>query len=81
MDANTIMTLIQGVGFPIFACVALGWYVKYTTDKYREDTQHLTEQHKQEMDSITESLNNNTIVLQKLVDLLSNMRLKDGTDE
>ena len=57
MDANTIITLISSVGFPIFACVACGWYIKQKDDS-----------HKEEMSKFAEALNNNTMVVQKLLD-------------
>lgn len=30
---NTIAQLISMTGFPIFACLALGWYIKTVMDK------------------------------------------------
>lgn len=30
---NTIAQLISMTGFPIFACLALGWYIKCVMDK------------------------------------------------
>lgn len=30
---NTIAQLISMTGFPIFACLALGWYIKSVMDK------------------------------------------------
>ena len=27
MDANTLVTLISNVGFPIAACICMGWFV------------------------------------------------------
>ena len=59
MDANGIITVIQSVGFPIVMCGAMGWYVKYITDK-----------HNAEMQSITTALNNNTVALTKLCEKL-----------
>lgn len=59
MDANGIITVIQSVGFPIVMCGAMGWYVKYITDK-----------HNAEMQSITSALNNNTVALTKLCEKL-----------
>ena len=49
-------------------CGAMAWYVKDTSDKHREEVQHLNEQHKEEMEQVTEALNNNTLALQKLCD-------------
>lgn len=53
---SAISQLISSVGFPIAACVALFWQMN------RESTQH-----KQEMDALKESLNQNTLAITKLV--------------
>lgn len=70
MDVQAIMTAITTVGFPIVCCCAMGWYVKYSTDKNREEISKLNEQHKQEMNEVTQAVNNNTIALTKLCDLI-----------
>lgn len=70
MDGQTIASLISTLGFPIVACIGLGWYVKYQTDKNFETTKEMRQEHVEEMNKITEALNNNTIALQKLVVLL-----------
>lgn len=53
---SAISQLISSVGFPIAACVALFWQMN------RESTQH-----KEEMDALKESLNQNTLAITKLV--------------
>ena len=63
MDANMIITLVSSVGFPIVACVGCGWYIN------KKDNQH-----KEEVDKFADALNNNTIVIQKLVDKLDNIK-------
>ena len=68
MDIQTVLTAISTVGFPIACCVGMGWYVKYTTDKNREDLTTLNTQHKEEMCTVTTAINNNTLALQKLTD-------------
>ena len=59
MDANTIVQLIGSLGFPIVCCIALFWRM------IKSD-----ESHKAEIDKLTDALNNNTLVLQQLSDLL-----------
>lgn len=59
MDANTIIQLVGSLGFPIVACGALFWRM------VKSD-----EQHKAEMDKLSEALNNNTVALTKLSDKL-----------
>lgn len=61
-----IVQLIGSYGFPIVACVAMGLYLKYVIDQYRSDISRISQEHKAEMDSITEALNNNTQVLTRL---------------
>lgn len=59
MDWSIISQLIGSLGFPIFACVAL--YVRME----KQD-----ENHKEEMEKLNESLNNNTLALVKLTEKL-----------
>ena len=70
MDANTIIQLITTVGFPIVACGGMAWYVKYITDRNREDLKEERTQHDQEMQKVTDALNNNTLAIQKLTDYI-----------
>lgn len=70
MGVNDIVSIITTVGFPIACCVAMGYYVKYVTDKNREQIADMNRQHKEEMSTITSALNNNTVALQKLSDKL-----------
>lgn len=70
MDPNVIVQIISTVGFPIACCVALMYYVKYIIDTNREQLNDIMERHKQEETELTAALNNNTLVMQKLVDRL-----------
>ena len=63
MDAGTLSQLIGSLGFPIVACIAL--YIRMD----KQDTLH-----KEGMDKLTESLNNNTIALNRLVDNMDNKK-------
>lgn len=74
------MSLISSLGFPVVACIAMGWYVKLQTTNYREDVKQLQIQHKEEIASVTEALNNNTLVLQKLCDKLDADIAKEGEE-
>ena len=58
--------LIGSLGFPIVACIGMGWYVKYQTDSYRDEVKDMQKEHKEEISKITEALNNNTNALTKL---------------
>ena len=62
MDGQVIMNAISTVGFPIVMCIIL----LYVVDKQNEA-------HKEEMAKITESLNNNTLVIQHLTDTITSV--------
>lgn len=59
MDVATITNLVTTVGFPVVVCLATMYYIKYLND-----------QHKQEIDKLSEALQNNTLVMQRLLDKL-----------
>lgn len=68
MDANTIITMIGSLGFPIVACLGLSYFFAKVNDNYRNDIKELNAIHKEEISAMTEAINNNTLVIQKLVD-------------
>ena len=75
------ITIIQGVGFPIAMAVAMFVMLQQEQKQHKEESQQireaLTDQklafndalHSQET-KFTEAINNNTVVMQKLVDML-----------
>ena len=63
MDLTAIQTLIGTVGFPIAASVGLFWYLS------KEQKNH-----KEEMDALRQSLNDNTVVLSELKILIQNLK-------
>lgn len=73
--------LIRDFGFPIVACVAMGWYLKYMIDQFRSDIRRLNEEHKEESLKTAEALNNNTLVLAKLCTMIDNKGRIDLDDE
>lgn len=68
MDVNAITTLIGSFGFPIVACIGMAWYVKYQTDQNKKEVENMRREHKEEVQKMTEAINNNTVAMQKLVD-------------
>lgn len=81
MDLTIIMDLISSIGVPAAVLLAAMWFIKYMYDKNREDLQDQRNRyntmledertrHEEEMSSVTEALNNNTIALTELTTLL-----------
>lgn len=64
---DQLVSIIGQYAFPIAACIAMGWYVKYSHDYFRKDYMDLFAKHKEEMDTITAALNNNTAALNNLI--------------
>lgn len=71
MDMNGIAQMVSSMGFPIAMCLLLAWYIKTRDDAHTEQITRLTEQHKEEAKAMTEALQNNTLTIQKLVDILT----------
>lgn len=71
---DTWVQVITSVGFPIFACLAMGYYIKHTIDCYREDIKELQKDHKDEISKVTEAINNNTQALQHLINSKEDMK-------
>ena len=74
MDSQAFSQLISSVGFPIVACMIM-W----------KSLQDSTAAHKEEMDGMKESLNQNTLVLSELKQMLKDFKEETpggrGTDE
>lgn len=70
MDAS-IVQIISAIGFPIAACIAMACYIKYIIDKYNQSIASMTAIHKSETDAFIEALNNNTLALQELADMIA----------
>lgn len=68
MDVQSIASLIGTLGFPIVACCAMAYFFARVNDNYRNDIKELQANHKEEISGMTEAINNNTLVIQKLVD-------------
>ena len=59
MELDVLLQAIATLGFPIVMCVALLWEIKDMTTKHQEETK-----------LFSDSMNKNTLVLQKLCDIL-----------
>ena len=60
MDYEMLMTFITTLGFPIVVCCALFWYIN-----------KMSESHKEEIDSLRETITDNTTLLHEVKELIS----------
>ena len=73
------LNAIQSFGFPIAACAAMAWYVKYITDQNTQRMDKLNNDHKEEIKQMTKALENNTLALQHLTDMIAYGEGVNGT--
>lgn len=67
---NDIVQIISAVGFPIVAAVGCAYFVKWQYEQNQKQLDEMRKEHKEETANMTEAINNNTLVIQKLIDKL-----------
>ena len=72
-----IVEIISNVGFPIAICLIFVIGFKYMFDKFMTKSEEESKEHAEEINSMVEALNNNTLVLQKLCDKLDGMDVEE----
>ena len=80
MSMDAIIQLINGVGFPIAACIAMGAYVMYTKKAEIKRTEDADKKTEQTLGEVKAAVENNTTVIKMLVDVLLHRKEK-GEDE
>lgn len=67
---ETVLQAIDNLGFPIVICIIFVYGIKYMFDKFMDKSEQESKKHAEEVKAMTDALNNNTLVLQKLCDKL-----------
>lgn len=80
MSMDAIIQLINGVGFPIAACIAMGAYVMYTKKTEIKRTEDADQKTEKTLGEVKAAVENNTTVIKLLVDILLK-REEEGEDE
>ena len=65
---NDVVQVISAVGFPIVAALGCAYFVKWQYEQNQKQIEEMRKEHKEEVQKMTDALNNNTLALQKLVD-------------
>ena len=71
MDWTIVSQLISSFGFPVVACIAMGWYINDTNNKHRQEIKELNKEHSEEMDKVRTALENNTLAVEKLCTIIN----------
>lgn len=80
MSMDAIIQLINGVGFPIAACIAMGAYVMYTKKAEIKRTEDADQKTEKTLGEVKAAVENNTTVIKLLVDIFLK-REEEGEDE
>lgn len=63
-----VTNLISNLGFPIAACIAMGWYVNNITHKFTVELKEIRKEHSDEITEITKIVAKNTTAVEKLIE-------------
>lgn len=80
MDANIITQIIATVGFPIAACIGMGFFIKYITDKFLGAVADMNDKHDKEIAAVKEVLSANTTAIEKMNVTLQVMQQRSVDD-
>lgn len=70
---DTFLTILGNYVFPIVGCCAMAFFVKYMYDQTNGRIDNLNKQHKNEVDTLSEVVKNNTIAMEKMNILIEEM--------
>ena len=71
--SDTFLTILGNYVFPIAACCTMAFFVKYMYDQTNTRMDNLNVQHKNEVDTLSEVIKNNTIALEKMNTLIERL--------
>ena len=73
MDVSAIIQLINGVGFPIFACIAMGAFIVWDRKTNRKMREENSTKQDALYNSLKDSVDNNTRTIEKLMEKIDEM--------
>lgn len=71
---ETILTVLGNYAFPIVCCIGMAYFVKYMYDQTNARVDKLNEEHKDEVDTLSEVIKNNTLAVEKMNSLIETLR-------
>lgn len=67
------LNILGNYVFPVVACCAMAYFVKYMYDETNKRIDILNEQHKNEVDNLSTVISNNTIAIEKMNALIERL--------
>lgn len=74
MDIGTISSIIGTLGFPIACVIGMGWYMVKRDKDHKEEVEDILSKYEKNSADITTALNNNTVVLERILEHLPEAR-------
>ena len=78
---NDVVSIISTLGFPIAACIGMGWFVKYQTDLNNKNMTDMRAEQATQNRTMQTAINNNTKALQELIDKLDLCKAVESDDK
>lgn len=75
---NEIVTVISSLGFPIVACIALGWFCKYMIDNNNKNIEKMFSMYDKSNEENRDAIKNMTEAVNKLVEKLDYIERRQG---
>lgn len=76
-----IATIISTVGFPIAACIACGFFIKWIIEQNNKNMESIRAEQANINRTMQQAINNNTKALQELIDKLDLCEAVKGGDK
>lgn len=70
---DTILAVLGNYAFPIVCCIGMAYFVKYMYDQTNQRVDKLNEEHKNEVDTLSEVIKNNTLAVEKMNSLIEHL--------
>lgn len=67
------LSLLGNYVFPVVACCAMAYFVKYMYDQTNKRIDDLNAQHKDEVDNLSTVISNNTVAIEKMNTLIERL--------
>lgn len=67
------LNILGNYVFPVVACCAMAYFVKYMYDETNKRIDILNEQHKNEVDNLSTVISNNTVAIEKMNALIERL--------
>ncbi len=70
---DTFLTILGNYAFPIVSCCVMGYFVKYMYDETNARVDKLNDDHKDEVENLSNVIKNNTVAIEKMNSLIEHL--------